>query len=558
MMRPGGENALAVRNAKSARAHKTHSLDAKEREVTFLRREVERVTAERDALQLSGNGDKAYIRRLEHKMTSSGETSAAERCAQLRARVAKLKEELASATSDAQEHKKQLDASTRDKASLAHALELRAADLSSEAGEDVPSRLLYAVAKGREESVSLAVQLAEKSDALERAMRALEQMRERVERAEAGQRDAVQDAAAAANAADADARAAAARGDAERVVAGAHAESARAAALADEAMADAEAVGAELRRERERGEALRRAVDEAEAATTRDLERMREEMTLATEATEREAREGAEDATRSKEAAEAKCVGLEQELVLVKRRLEEETATRAANEGAHRETLLDAQRHLATTREHAAALEDECGNLTAQIEAFAVVNARLQEAASSAQSRADAQAAKTSNLQAQIVTLESSTRVGREARVAGETELKARLRTRWRSWRASSPSATRLGWRCARRSPSARRRWRGASARRPRSAPRAPRWSRWSGANGCCRRRWRGSSRLCGRSSAGSASRTARSRRRCGGETPTPSGCARWCKRRGSENRERVRSRYNVLVVGSEYVYVSS
>jgi hypothetical protein len=193
-------------------------------------------------------------------------------------------------------------------------------------------------------------------------------------------------------------------------------------------MADAEAVGAELRRERERGEALRRAVDEAEAATTRDLERMREEMTLATEATEREAREGAEDATRSKEAAEAKCVGLEQELVLVKRRLEEETATRAANEGAHRETLLDAQRHLATTREHAAALEDECGNLTAQIEAFAVVNARLQEAASSAQSRADAQAAKTSNLQAQILTLESSTRVGREARAAGETELKARLR----------------------------------------------------------------------------------------------------------------------------------
>ena len=283
MMRPGGENALAVRNAKSARAHKTHSLDAKEREVTFLRREVERVTAERDALQLSSNGDKAYIRRLEHKMTSSGETSAAERCAQLRARVAKLKEELASATSDAQEHKKQLDASTRDKASLAHALELRAADLSSEAGEDVPSRLLYAVAKGREESVSLAVQLAEKSDALERAMRALEQMRERVERAERGEKDAVQDAAAAAaNAADADAR--------------------------------------------------------------------------------------------------------------------------------------------------AAALEDECGNLTAQIEAFAVVNARLQEAASSAQSRADAQAAKTSNLQAQILTLESSTRVGREARAAGETDLKARLR----------------------------------------------------------------------------------------------------------------------------------
>ena len=31
-------------------------------------------------------------------------------------------------------------------------------------GGDVPSRLLYAVAKGREEAVSLAVQLAEKSE----------------------------------------------------------------------------------------------------------------------------------------------------------------------------------------------------------------------------------------------------------------------------------------------------------------------------------------------------------------------------------------------------------
>ena len=429
MMRPGGENALAVRNAKSARAHKTHTLDAKEREITFLRREVERVTAERDALRLSGDGDKAYIRRLEHKMTSSGETSAAERCAQLRARVAKLKEELKMAAADAAEHKKQLDASTRDKASLAHALELRAADLSSEAGEDVPSRLLYAVAKGREESVSLAVQLAEKSDALERAARALEQMRARAENAEQGMRDAVQDAAAAAaNAGDADARAAKAMGDAERVAAQAHAKSARAAALADEAMADAEAVGAELRRERERGEALRRAVDEAEAATTRDLETMRLEMTLAAEATEREAREKAEDATRARETAEAKTAGLEQELALSKRRLDEETASRKANDAAHRETLLDAQKRLATTRAHAAALEEECGNLTAQIEAFAVVNARLQEAASAAQTRADAQAAKCSNLQAQMATLESATRVGRESRAAGESELKTRLK----------------------------------------------------------------------------------------------------------------------------------
>jgi hypothetical protein len=43
--------------------------------------------------------------------------------------------------------------STRNRyneASLSHALELRSAQLSAEGGADVPSRLLYAVAKGRE------------------------------------------------------------------------------------------------------------------------------------------------------------------------------------------------------------------------------------------------------------------------------------------------------------------------------------------------------------------------------------------------------------------------
>jgi hypothetical protein len=45
--------------------------------------------------------------------------------------------------------------------------------------------------------------------------------------------------------------------------------------------------------------------------------------------------------------------------------------------------------------EHAAEVEDEAGNLTAQIEAFAVVNSRLQDAATSAQCRADAEAGRS-------------------------------------------------------------------------------------------------------------------------------------------------------------------
>jgi len=60
--------------------------------------------------------------------------------------------------------------------------------------------------------------------------------------------------------------------------------------------------------------------------------------------------------------------------------------------------------------EHAAQVEDEAGNLTAQIEAFAVVNSRLQDAATSAQCRADAEAAKVGNLRQQVATLEAQVR----------------------------------------------------------------------------------------------------------------------------------------------------
>ena len=404
-------------------------MDAKEREVTFLRREVERVTAERDALQLSSQGDKAYIRRLEHKMTVSGELTTAERCAQLRTRVAKLKEELEKAKNDAEEYKRHAEACTRDKASLSHALELRANDLSSEAGEDVPSRLLYAVAKGREESVSLAVQLSEKNDALERAHHAIRELRERLESAEGKYRDAVEDSASAhKSASDADARAASARSDAERVSEQAHAESARSAALADEALADAEALGAELRVERERGETLRAAVDAAEAAATRDIERMREEMSLAIESAELEARRESEEASRKAYLFEQKAAGLEQELGDLKRRLEMERDGRKADAEAHHELLGDLQRNAAQTRARADALEEECGNLTAQIEAFAVVQSRLQDASSSAQVRCDRETAKVANLQAQVATLESTTRVSRESRNQNETELRTRLK----------------------------------------------------------------------------------------------------------------------------------
>ena len=53
-------------------------MQSKERENNFLRREVERVTAERNSLEAALQSEKAYVRRLEHKMTAGGPDTAAQ------------------------------------------------------------------------------------------------------------------------------------------------------------------------------------------------------------------------------------------------------------------------------------------------------------------------------------------------------------------------------------------------------------------------------------------------------------------------------------------------
>jgi chromosome segregation ATPase len=416
---------MAVKNEK-LRAQKT--LQSKERENNFLRREVERVTAERNSLDAALQSEKAYIRRLEHKMTAGGPDTA-QRCASLRSKLKTARDELQVETTKTVGLQKELEEALRDKASVLHALELRAQDLSAEGGADVPSRLLYAVAKGREEAVSLAVQIAEKNDEVRAERELTEHLREKCDELEKARKQEFDDATRArAGRADADARAERARTAAEKAVASAHAEAARAGALAEEAASRCVQLGTELAKERERCDALHRALDDRDAFHSKDLDVLRREMELAIEATEREARDEVRVAQTELENVSTQLSVAQGELTAARQNAA--ATASGAKESVERTNAraLEAEAEAHRLREHASQLEEEGGNLTAQIEAFAVVNARLQEAASSAQARADAQSAKTSSLQAQIMQLESSSRVGRESRVAGETELKARLK----------------------------------------------------------------------------------------------------------------------------------
>ena len=415
---------MAVKNEK-LRAQKT--LQSKERENNFLRREVERVTAERNSLDAALQSEKAYIRRLEHKMTAGGPDTA-QRCASLRSKLKTARDELQVETTKTVGLQKELEEALRDKASVLHALELRAQDLSAEGGADVPSRLLYAVAKGREEAVSLAVQIAEKNDEVRAERELTEHLREKCDELEKARKSEFDDATRArAGRADADARAERARTAAEKAVASAHAEAARAGALAEEAASRCVQLGTELAKERERCDALHRALDDRDSFHSKDLDVLRREMELAIEATEREARDEVRVAQTELENVSTQLSVAQGELTAARQNAA--ATASGAKESVERTNAraLEAEAEAHRLREHASQLEEEGGNLTAQIEAFAVVNARLQDAATSAQTRADAECAKVSNLQRQIETLEKAVQAGRSERTSGESELKRKL-----------------------------------------------------------------------------------------------------------------------------------
>ena len=187
------------------------------------RRERNRRLKTAAALEAALQSETAYVRRLEHKMTAGGPDTAA-RCAQLRSKLKTARDELQVETAKTRGLQKELEEALRDKASVLHALELRAQDLSAEGGADVPSRLLYAVAKGREEAVSLAVQIAEKNDELRAERELTEHLRERCDELEKARK-------AEAKAAEKAAKAAAAKAaeEAKKVAKAEKAEKAKAA-----------------------------------------------------------------------------------------------------------------------------------------------------------------------------------------------------------------------------------------------------------------------------------------------------------------------------------------
>jgi colicin import membrane protein len=151
--------------------------ESREREALALRRALERLSADKEAADAAAASDKAYLRRLENKLAAADP----ERGAAARRRAAEAAEEAASLRGRVGALEDANAAYASEVATLRAALQLRAEELSAAEGGDVPARLLFAVAAGREDAVRLSDALAQRTEALGRCEAALASARQRAE-----------------------------------------------------------------------------------------------------------------------------------------------------------------------------------------------------------------------------------------------------------------------------------------------------------------------------------------------------------------------------------------
>ncbi|WZN67198.1 hypothetical protein HKI87_18g87700 [Chloropicon roscoffensis] len=140
-------------------------LTTKEKQLSLMKRRVSALSGERDALERERATERAHLHKLEAKVAVMDEggqlydkfQSAKRRHRQCKEENAALKAKLQTC---AEEHQTQC----HEIATLQTALRLKTQEIVEETGKDIPTRLLYAVARSREDGVMLAIQLTDEKE----------------------------------------------------------------------------------------------------------------------------------------------------------------------------------------------------------------------------------------------------------------------------------------------------------------------------------------------------------------------------------------------------------
>ncbi|KAL4427721.1 hypothetical protein ABPG75_001810 [Micractinium tetrahymenae] len=153
-------------------------LEGREKALELARRTVERLMAEKGALEAGAAGTQAYVRKLEARLLSvRGAVELQQICRDLKGQLDSQAHALHEAEARASAAEEAARVAALDAACLKRGLELAAEQLTRSAGAEVPGTLLKAVARGQEEALELSVQLSDAKQQVAQLTSALEQAR---------------------------------------------------------------------------------------------------------------------------------------------------------------------------------------------------------------------------------------------------------------------------------------------------------------------------------------------------------------------------------------------
>ncbi|WIA35697.1 hypothetical protein OEZ86_004103 [Tetradesmus obliquus] len=168
------------------------ALSSKERELDMAQRLLQKLGQEKGQLRDEVAESKVYTRKLEARLDElKGQADLSSKLQVAKGKAHDLQQQLVTATAELEAARQVVQQRDKEVDRLNRALDIRASELSQEAGgADIPAQLLHSLAESREESLALAKQLAAAKSDVHKLRASAARLNSRVEAAELMRADA--------------------------------------------------------------------------------------------------------------------------------------------------------------------------------------------------------------------------------------------------------------------------------------------------------------------------------------------------------------------------------
>ena len=156
---------LKVETLREERSALRQKLTTSEKQLSLMKRRVSALSSERDQLERERETEQVHLHKLESKLNAMADTGQVyDKMTNLRRKLRREREENAALKAKLQSTAEENRNQDSEIQTLQTALRLKTEEIVEETGKDIPTRLLYAVARSREDGVLLAIQLTDERE----------------------------------------------------------------------------------------------------------------------------------------------------------------------------------------------------------------------------------------------------------------------------------------------------------------------------------------------------------------------------------------------------------